>query len=54
MDDNIDWLFNEPLPSVDMASCDAPRKTEMKAEAGCEEKLHDRSNVEDNLDWLFN
>ena len=39
--ENIDWLFDDPLPCVDMGSCESPLKTEVKWEAGCEEQLQD-------------
>ena len=42
-------LINEPLPCVDMGSCEASLKTKKMTAIDCEEHLHNRSNVDDIL-----
>ena len=46
IEENIDWLLEDPVPSLDMASCESPLKTEVKCEAGCEEQLHDGTGLQ--------
>ena len=41
IEENMDWLLEDPVPSQDMASCESPLKTEVKCEPGCEEQLQD-------------
>ena len=45
MADGIDWLFNDPVPCVELASRETPLKTEVKSEAGWEGQLHDGSDL---------
>ena len=49
MAENIDWLFGDPLPYVDMGSCEPSCvplvKTEVKGEEGGEEQVSDWTGV---------
>ena len=45
MEENIDWLFDEPLPHLDLESCEPELKTDFKCEAGSEEQVPDGTNV---------